>query len=103
MGAAPEVLIVDDDPDILEALSDILESEGYAVRRARNGQEGLDAVAAQAPRVVLLDLMMPLMDGVELARRLGPKIPIIVLSADREAQGKAKTIQAYGCLDKPFE
>jgi two-component system, chemotaxis family, chemotaxis protein CheY len=64
----PLVLVVDDDPDILEALSEILESEGYGVRKARNGQEALDRLNGIPPGLVLLDLMMP----VELA--LSPRV-----------------------------
>jgi two-component system, chemotaxis family, chemotaxis protein CheY len=106
--SAPLVLVVDDDPDILEALSEILEAEGYAVARARNGHDALERLAP-APRLVLLDLMMPVMDGWEFARRLrqrsdsASKVPIIVLSADRNVSAKAREIGAVGYLAKPFE
>lgn len=105
---APPILVVDDDPDILDALAEILEAEGYPVARARNGQEALDRLAP-TPRLILLDLMMPVMDGWEFARRYrqvdGPdaRAPIIVLSADRNVGAKAKEIGAVGYLAKPFE
>ena len=103
------VLVVDDDPDILDALSEILEAEGFAVMRARNGQEALERVDAQLPSLILLDLMMPVMDGWEFARRLRQQpgqhssVPIIVLSADRNVGAKAQEIGAVGHLAKPFE
>jgi DNA-binding response OmpR family regulator len=99
------VLVVDDDPDILDALSEILEVEGYDVQRARNGREALQRLEQGLPDLVLLDLMMPVMDGWEFARSLAPgaRPPIIVLSADRNVSAKAKEIGALGWLAKPFE
>jgi len=103
--AARRVLVVDDDPDILDALSEILEVEGYDVQRARNGREALQRLEQGLPDLVLLDLMMPVMDGWEFARSLAPgaRPPIIVLSADRNVSAKAKEIGALGWLAKPFE
>jgi DNA-binding response OmpR family regulator len=102
---ARRVLVVDDDPDILDALSEILEAEGYDVQRARNGREALQRLEQGLPDLVLLDLMMPVMDGWEFARSLDPgaRPPIIVLSADRNVSAKAKEIGALGWLAKPFE
>ena len=99
------VLVVDDDPDILDALSEILEVEGYEVQRARNGREALQRLEQAPPDLVLLDLMMPVMDGWEFARSLDPdaRPPIIVLSADRNVSVKAQEIGALGWLAKPFE
>src|SRR5215468_6854728 len=104
-GLARRVLVVDDDPDILDALSEILEAEGYDVQRARNGREALQRLEQGLPDLVLLDLMMPVMDGWEFARSLDPgaRPPIIVLSADRNVSAKAKEIGALGWLAKPFE
>jgi len=100
-------MVVDDDPDILEALSEILEVEGFDIRRARNGQEALDRLGPTPPQLILLDLMMPVMDGWEFAQRLHERadgsIPIIVLSADRNVGAKAREIGAVGHLAKPFE
>jgi two-component system, chemotaxis family, chemotaxis protein CheY len=103
------VLVVDDDPDILEALSEILEAEGFEIRRARNGKEALDKLEPDAPQLILLDLMMPVMDGWEFAQRMRQRppeiarIPIIVLSADRNVGSKAADLGAVGHLAKPFE
>ena len=104
-GLARRVLVVDDDPDILDALSEILEVEGYTVERARNGREALQRIEQAIPDLVLLDLMMPVMDGSEFARNLAPgaRPPIIVLSADRNVSTKAREIGALGWLAKPFE
>ena len=64
------VLVVDDDPDILEALSEILEAEGFEIRRARNGKEALERLDSPRPQLILLDLMMPVMDGWEFAQQM---------------------------------
>jgi two-component system, chemotaxis family, chemotaxis protein CheY len=105
---APVVLVVDDDPDILEALAEILEAEGFEVRRARNGEEALERLSPQRPDLILLDLMMPVMDGWEFSQRMRQRpsvadIPVIVLSADRNVGSKTKEIGAVGYLAKPFE
>jgi two-component system, chemotaxis family, chemotaxis protein CheY len=102
------VLVVDDDPDILDALSEILEGEGFVVRRAKNGKEALERLVPEPPQLVLLDLMMPVMDGWEFAQRMrlvpGARgVPIIVLSADRNVGTKARELGAAGHLAKPFE
>ncbi len=103
------ILVVDDDPDILEALSEILEAEGFEIRRARNGKEALERLEPDSPQLILLDLMMPVMDGWEFAQRMRQKpaaissIPLIVLSADRNVGNKATDIGAVGYLAKPFE
>jgi CheY-like chemotaxis protein len=101
-------LVVDDDPDILEALSEILESEGFGIQQARNGLEALELVAKLQPNLILLDLMMPVMDGWEFAERMRGRsdwaqIPVIVLSADRNIGTKARELGALGYLAKPFE
>jgi len=100
--------VVDDDPDILEALSEILESEGFAIRQARNGQEALEILETVSPNLILLDLMMPVMDGWEFAEKMRRRvdwsqIPVIVLSADRNIGGRARELGALGYLAKPFE
>jgi CheY-like chemotaxis protein len=102
------ILVVDDDPDILEALSDILVAEGFAVRRARNGQEALARFTPSPPDLILLDLMMPVMDGFEFSQQMRKrpdwaKVPIVVLSADRNVSSKAREVGAVSHLAKPFE
>jgi len=103
---APLVLVVDDDPDILDAVSEILADEGYRVARARNGAEGLERIAVERPAVVLLDLMMPVMDGATFARILreqeGPRLPVILLSAEGRRE-RALEVAADAFLPKPFD
>ena len=81
-----KVLLVDDDPDFVEAVKVIVESGGYDVRIACDGKEGLEAVAAERPDIIILDVMMPVMDGHKACAALkGNKdtadIPIILLTA----------------------
>ncbi len=102
----PRVLVVDDDPDILDAICDILGSEGYDVVRAKHGVEALEQVARQRPDLILLDLMMPVMDGATFARELRTRslagIPIIVISAEGNP-ARAASVHARRYLAKPFD
>ncbi len=80
------ILIIDDDADIGTSLSEILESDGYRVITAKNGLEGLQIAKAEQPNVILLDVMMPVLDGygfLEAQREDATiyDIPVIVLSA----------------------
>src|SRR5215468_444973 len=63
MPHAPTVLIVDDDPAIRKMLVEVLQLEGYPTETASNGREAMDVLARGAPRVILLDLLMPVLDG----------------------------------------
>ena len=102
----PSVLAVDDEPHVLEALSTILESRGYRVRTAPNGPMALDEIAAERPDVVLLDLAMPGIDGIEVCRRVRAysKVPILVLSALSEEARKVRALDAGAddYVTKPF-
>jgi two-component system chemotaxis response regulator CheY len=102
----PLVLVVDDDPDILEAICDILEVEDYRVAKARNGLEALQKVDVERPDAILLDLMMPVMDGVAFAHALHERpegdVPIVVISADGNPQ-RAAAVGARAFLAKPFD
>jgi CheY-like chemotaxis protein len=80
------ILIVDDDDDFREALSEVLSEAGYPVQQAENGEVALARVAAEAPGIVLLDLKMPVMDGWGVIERMrqDPRtahVPILILSA----------------------
>jgi two-component system, chemotaxis family, chemotaxis protein CheY len=102
--AAASVLVVEDEPDIRETLRDILEMEGYRVRCAANGKEALDVLAEMKPKLILLDLMMPVMSGYELLQRLREsddlaKIPVTVVSA----VGDRATVRNASILKKPFD
>ncbi len=82
-----QILLVEDDPDALDALSELLQLHGFSVLRAHNGQEALDRLRESAgARVIVLDLSMPVMDGWEFLRRRKAqpqiaKIPVIVVTA----------------------
>jgi two-component system, chemotaxis family, chemotaxis protein CheY len=101
-----QVLVVDDDPDILEALGEILDAEGFQSHRARNGREALERARVVRPDLVLLDLLMPVMDGLEFLHRLraqGTAPPVLLLSADRSIPVRARELGAAGFLSKPFD
>lgn len=85
----PTVLLVDDEPDLVELIQYALEAEGYRVVTATNGTEGLKAAEAQRPDLAILDIMMPEMDGIELTQRLREDAqlrltPILMLTARAE-------------------
>jgi len=80
------ILVVEDDVRALDALTELLEASGYKVQKAQNGQEALVAAKGRPPRMILLDLSMPVMDGWEFMRqqRLEPSIadiPVVVITA----------------------
>lgn len=106
--AAPDVLVVDDDPDMVTIMRIMLDDSGYQVRCARNGKEALESVAEKMPAVVLLDMLMPVMDGWQCARELraryGREVPIVVVTAAEHAGARADQMGgADDVLAKPFE
>ena len=78
---AVQVLLVDDEPDARKTYHDILSSAGYDVRDASSGEEALEALGGFRPDVILLDIRLPGMSGIELARRVSPDIPIVMITA----------------------
>jgi CheY-like chemotaxis protein len=99
------VLVVDDDANIRELLSTALEDDGYEVVPAVNGQDALSIVERWRPDVIVLDLMMPVMDGWTFAKRLRERdeIPIVVLSAATDLARHAKSVGAADGVAKPFD
>jgi two-component system, OmpR family, alkaline phosphatase synthesis response regulator PhoP len=102
-----KVLVVDDDPIIRDMMSDILESEGYAVTTARNGFEALKLLHGDERYLVFLDVMMPNMDGKEVCERLDAdplarqRHAIILMSAlDRLSE--VTSCKVEGIIPKPF-
>ncbi|HVI95967.1 MAG TPA: response regulator transcription factor [Anaeromyxobacter sp.] len=98
------VLVVDDENDIREAVAEVLSDEGYVVHGARDGAEALRTARAVHPSIVLLDLMMPGMNGWEFraAQKDDPDIqdiPVVVLSA----LGRVSGMDAAGFIQKPFD
>jgi len=105
--AGPTVLIVDDDEGTRTFVRASLELEGFDVREASSGTEGLAALEEEAPDLVLLDVMMPQMDGWEMLRRVqeqhGGAIPVVMFSGKVEdAAGEAVERGATGFIGKPF-
>jgi diguanylate cyclase (GGDEF)-like protein len=109
--AAPpsRILVVDDSPAQLEQLAQVLSREGYDVRRAQDGKEAIRAVRADPPDLVLLDLVLPDMDGLEVlrivkARKEDQFIPVIILSAKSDIDSKVRGLRigADDFLAKPF-
>jgi len=102
-----KVLIVDDASTVLQFQKFVLEKEGYQILTASNGQEGLDAALANAPDIVLLDIMMPVMDGIECCRQLRANeatkaIPIIMVTTRSEVD-KVEAAKEAGCTDYVFK
>ena len=92
-----DILVTDDDPEMRRITSLILESQGYKVRTAQDGEEALEKIAEKEPDLLILDLLMPKMDGFEVCKRLdeqrgkeGRKFPIIILSAVREDSSRRR-------------
>ena len=103
----PEILIIEDERPIAELLKYSLEREGYAVRMAHTGADGLAAIEAALPDLVLLDLMLPDMDGLDICRQVTQqrKVPIIIVSAKNDQVDKIIGLE-YGADDyitKPFD
>jgi CheY-like chemotaxis protein len=107
---AARILVVDDDPTILRLVRLNLEVEGYDVLEATNGREALEAVKAHAPDLVVCDVMMPVMDGLEVVSRLRrddatATLPIVMLSAKAQdadiRHGRSAGADEY--VTKPFD
>ena len=95
------VLIVDDDPDLVETVAMLLESKGYEVGKAYDGIEGEESIKKRRPDVVVLDVMMPRKDGYKLCKELKSnkwtqEIPVILLTAVGEAVSKTTYTHAEG-------
>jgi urea transport system substrate-binding protein len=107
MRSADYVLVVDDEEELAEVIVSSLQEAGYHAVRARHGLEGLEAVAKRLPVLILLDMMMPVMDGWEFARlfraRHGQAVPIIVITAAERADACARETGANDYLAKPFD
>jgi CheY-like chemotaxis protein len=98
------ILVVDDDQDFREALSEVLTEAGYPVQRAENGEVALQRVAEEAPGIVLLDLKMPVLDGWGVMERMrsdsrSSAIPILILSA-YGFEWEAELLGAQGYIPK---
>jgi two-component system KDP operon response regulator KdpE len=107
MNGGTRILVVEDEPSLRRMLRTILTAQGYRVLEAGSGQSALDELSRDAPEVVLLDLGLPDMDGLEVIRRaraLGIKTPIVVLSSRGDERGKVQALDlgADDYVTKPF-
>ncbi|MCB1038421.1 MAG: response regulator, partial [Acidimicrobiales bacterium] len=96
---APRLLVVDDEEHITELLAMALGYQGFEVERAATGREALDSVARRAPDLIVLDVMLPDLDGFEVARRLrldegaGTRVPVIFLTAKDATEDKVQGLR----------
>jgi CheY-like chemotaxis protein len=102
------LLIVDDDPDICQVLQDRLESLGYTVETAGNALEAMLAMGKMLPSGILLDFMLPAIDGLEVlreVRRLYPMLPVVIITANKDERFAALAMAAGAddVLLKPVE
>jgi two-component system response regulator MprA len=107
MAPGPQVLVVDDDPQLREALTRALELDDYRVTTASNGVKALEAVGQSRPDVMVLDVMMPYVGGLDVCRTLRSKndqLPILVLTARDEVGDRVAGLDAGAddYLTKPF-
>jgi len=107
---ARHVLVVDDDPLIGQYLVDVLDGKGFTVTVARNGKEGLEAARSQRPDLILLDVMMPELNGFQVCEALRrdvalEAIPVVMLTAmeNRKLNELAFEAGAEACMTKPFQ
>ena len=102
------ILIVEDHPDTQQGLQQLLQLYGYHVLTANNGQQGLMKASAHLPDLIITDVMMPVMDGIEMVRQLRSSLafrhtPIIVVSAYITKAAEAVQVGANDVLPKPID
>ena len=105
----PRILVVEDEPAIARLLHAMLEAEGYATLVEHTGEDGIESALREMPELIILDLMLPGMDGFEVVKRLRSNartahIPVLILSARHDTNDKVRALnsQANDYLTKPF-
>jgi len=103
-----KILVIDDDLDLLEVLSERFKANGYNVITAQNGEEGLQKVSNENPDLIVLDIMMPVMDGFQFFKEIkkdtaGKDIPILILTARGAMSDTFTALDTDGFIAKPFE
>jgi CheY-like chemotaxis protein len=109
--AMPQILVIEDDTSIRGLVSEVLRDDGYEVSEAANGLEALEALGERLPDLIVLDLMMPIMDGWTFVEechrsRMCDEVPIVVTSASHDLASIAERLRSFGvrtCLAKPFD
>ena len=106
VASPPKIMVVDDEPAIRDLIVAVLEDEGYAVVAATNGRRALDLMLAERPDLVIMDIMMPEMDGREAYRRLRDlpefaRTPVVMMSAATSPDRLTPRVDAF--LSKPFD
>ncbi len=107
----PQICVIDDDELVRQAVGAVLLANGYAVIEGKDGEAGLNALASDAPALIITDIMMPNRDGIETireAKRKFPGTPILVMSgsavtAEVDFLSLARKLGADGHIKKPFE
>jgi CheY-like chemotaxis protein len=101
-----DILVVDDDPTIIDLVTELFTEEGYRLQYARNGVEAWEAIAAAPPKLLLTDIRMPFMDGIELVTRLrasGYTFPILLMAATPALAEPLLRLDPIEYIAKPFE
>lgn len=104
----PTIFLIDDEADLLQAIRDFLEDEGFAVSTASNGEEAMRMLqTGPMPDLIILDMKMPVMDGRQFASLFHKShdnlSPIVLVSGDANARKNAESIRADGWIEKPFK
>lgn len=102
-----QILIVDDELDIAESMASLLESEGFNVRAVYGGPAGVEAMKAKCPDLVVMDVMMPILKGVDVVKLMKndphlSKVPILMMSASKEP-AKEIGVEWNSFIRKPFD
>ena len=108
MKPKPKILVIDDDVDLVAVMKGTLESKSYDVLVAYNGKEGLEKAKKDKPDLILLDIMMPVMDGFNFAEQFGKepslsKIPVLALTSFSDSLGQPFPFQVAEYLRKPLK
>jgi CheY-like chemotaxis protein len=98
----PTILVVDDEPIIRTLVRLTLEPEGYEVLEAAEGSEALELVESHRPDLALLDVALPRLSGLEVARQLGDRTPVLFLTGLTPDQQAIDASSARGSIEKPF-
>ena len=108
--AKPRILVVEDDPDLRRILRLQLESRGFEVTETENGAEGFRSIQDEVPECVILDLMMPVMDGFGFLKRVRSimatkDVPVLILTASEDERNRVRGFQyqADSYMSKPYD